>query len=513
MSKFRFLNLGRLDDRAKAAYEIAGAALSKIIKSEAVTPLINTVVDVDIPYKAKNAEAPLVVPTAPEGEQQPTHPSVVYFPDGWNGWRYWMAHTPFPFGSGDEENPHIVVSQDGITWEEPEGIVNPIFPQPTKGFYSDVDLVYHPGEDRLYLFWRYVEASWTVENILVSSSGDGINWSPKRNTLVDAKWMLSPSIVYDGDTWHMWYAGAPDIMKPIQEQEITVKYRNAKSPNGPWSEPNDTNMVGKFLRNNDIGVWHLDVNKYDGIYYMLIMSDNNDLYLATSIDGIKWSYNKMNPILRKSGVGSGKFDSSKIYRSSGWLVREGSSYRYKIWYGATDDNNRWSIGYTELPLGSSAVMRPRKSTEPALRLEGRTDQAGPVLEIDAQKGAQKAFVLSLSGKEYLVYELGKGIQLPNENDHVLVGSETGAKGRFVANAGVVYLQAGKSSSDVEATVRIARYLSTANIKSFEVFADASLFKGDIEIDNSAKGVILKSPDGSRWRVQIGNDGVLATAKL
>lgn len=500
-------------DHGRVALSVAASVSKKVAKAEAAVPFINTIVDVNIPYKAVNAAAPLAVPTSAEGGQQPTHPSVVFFQEPWRGWRYWMAHTPFPFGSGDEENPHIVVSQDGITWVEPEGIVNPIFPQPARGFYSDVDLVYHPGEDRLYLFWRYVEASWTVENILVSTSDDGVNWTPKRETLVDAKWMLSPSLVYDGETWHMWYAGAADIKKPVQDQAVTVKYRSSQSPYGPWSEPVDTNMSGKFLRNNDVGVWHLDVNKYDGIYYMLIMSDNSDLYLATSADGLQWSYNKMNPVLRKSGVGSGKFDSSKIYRSSGWLVREGSGYRYKIWYGATDDNNSWKIGYTELPLGSSSVMRPRKKSEPALRIEGRSDQEGPVLEIEALKGSQKAFVLTLNGKEYLVYELGKGFQLPNENDHVLVGSETGAKGRLVANAGVVYLQAGKSSADVEAIVRIARYLSTANIKSFEVFADTSLFKGDVELDNSAKGVILKSPDGSRWRVKVGDDGALSTTKL
>lgn len=35
--------------------------------------------------------------------------------------------------------------------------------------------------------------------------------------------------------------------------------------------------------------------------------------------------------------------------------------------------------------------------------------------------------------------------------------------------------------------------------------------GDVEITDLTKGVILKSPDGTRWRVTIGNDGALTTA--
>lgn len=36
---------------------------------------------------------------------------------------------------------------------------------------------------------------------------------------------------------------------------------------------------------------------------------------------------------------------------------------------------------------------------------------------------------------------------------------------------------------------------------------------DIEITDTTKGVIMKSPDGSRWRVTIGDDGVLQTTKI
>jgi hypothetical protein len=37
--------------------------------------------------------------------------------------------------------------------------------------------------------------------------------------------------------------------------------------------------------------------------------------------------------------------------------------------------------------------------------------------------------------------------------------------------------------------------------------------GDIEVDDSGRGVILRSPDGNRWRVRVDNAGELNTTRL
>ena len=60
------------------------------------------------------------------GKDQPTHPSIVSFDDEWNGYKYWMAYTPYPEANGEEENPCIAVSNDLYKWETPVGMVNPI---------------------------------------------------------------------------------------------------------------------------------------------------------------------------------------------------------------------------------------------------------------------------------------------------------------------------------------------------------------------------------------------------
>jgi hypothetical protein len=37
--------------------------------------------------------------------------------------------------------------------------------------------------------------------------------------------------------------------------------------------------------------------------------------------------------------------------------------------------------------------------------------------------------------------------------------------------------------------------------------------GDVEVDTIAKGVILKSPDGTRYRVTVANGGTLSVAAV
>ena len=44
------------------------------------------------------------------------HPDVVYFPNGQDGYKYWMVHTPYTNPTQGKENPSIVRSNDGVTW-------------------------------------------------------------------------------------------------------------------------------------------------------------------------------------------------------------------------------------------------------------------------------------------------------------------------------------------------------------------------------------------------------------
>jgi lipopolysaccharide export system protein LptC len=56
---------------------------------------------------------------------------------------------------------------------------------------------------------------------------------------------------------------------------------------------------------------------------------------------------------------------------------------------------------------------------------------------------------------------------------------------------------------------------TFNIETqeWEAPADTAAVDQDIEVTDFSKGVVLKSPDGSRWRVTMENDGTLTTTNL
>ena len=41
----------------------------------------------------------------------------------------------------------------------------------------------------------------------------------------------------------------------------------------------------------------------------------------------------------------------------------------------------------------------------------------------------------------------------------------------------------------------------------------AIFAGDIEVENSANGLILESPDGTRYRVTVANGGTLSVAAV
>ncbi|SCJ34689.1 Uncharacterised protein [uncultured Clostridium sp.] len=39
----------------------------------------------------------LYIETYLAGKNQPTHPNIIKFNERWNGYKYWMGYTPFPW--------------------------------------------------------------------------------------------------------------------------------------------------------------------------------------------------------------------------------------------------------------------------------------------------------------------------------------------------------------------------------------------------------------------------------
>ncbi|MBS5305928.1 discoidin domain-containing protein [Clostridium tertium] len=294
----------------------------------------------------QNAETYLNIPTY-DGLNQSTHPDVKYFKNGWNGYKYWMIMTPNRTGSSVAENPSILASNDGINWEVPAGVTNPIAPMPQVGHNCDVDMIYNEATDELWVYW--VESDDITKGwVKLIKSKDGVNWSSQQVVVDDnrAKYStLSPSIIFKDNKYYMWSVNTGNSGWNNQSNKVELR---ESSDGVNWSNPTVVNTLAQ----DGSQIWHVNVeyipskNEYWAIYPAYkngTGSDKTELYYAKSSDGVNWTTYK-NPILSKGT--SGKWDDMEIYRSC--FVYDEDTNMIKVWYGAVSQNPQiWKIGFTE----------------------------------------------------------------------------------------------------------------------------------------------------------------------
>lgn len=287
-----------------------------------------------------NSVDSLVIPTY-EGSGQAIHPDVYYNSKGWNGYKYWMAFTPYANGVDTVENPSIVVSHDGVTWVVPPGVTNPLVPRPTGlgalNYNADPDII--EGYDgKLYLF--YIDGT---TDVWVISSVDGVTWTtPVKIIDMSVQTIISPSVILDGGVYRMYYVDAA-------ENPNILKYRTAATPTGTWSAP-ITCSVSPIPSGKDI--WHINISKEKDEYHLIVTTalsgshTNNNLHFATSNNGVDFAMTS-SPIMIPSAT-TNKWDNSRIYRSSLIKVDEGHGWYYKLFYSASNTVGAWSTGVTKL---------------------------------------------------------------------------------------------------------------------------------------------------------------------
>ena len=248
----------------------------------AVDPLPDT-----IPYAMPTA-APFNVPTPTttptyDGTGHGFHPSVwdAGVGERWNGFRYWMAMTPFHGGDEDLENPCILASHDGFDWQVPPGLTNPLARRgsaPGFDYNSDTELVFLPEEGTngtLYCFWRPANrfAAPIDEAWYYATSTDGITWSAQHRA---GAWFgvepsyASPSLVRIGDTEWRAFTNAGVL--------------TSRHPSGPWSRLAPYRNVGLARRR----WWHHDVELVDGRFWAIITNGSTEVWPAVSRDGVHW---------------------------------------------------------------------------------------------------------------------------------------------------------------------------------------------------------------------------------
>lgn len=247
------------------------------------------------------------------------HPSVLYFPRGFGGHKFWMCYTPYP--GVRNENPVIVVSNDGDTWTTPAGLTNPIAPPPpAPKYYSDTELVM-VATNRMRAYWREYGAG-TTSKLMFKESTDGINWGETVVcSLTDDRDPLSPCIITTGSKYTLWLGSSTSAAGTI------TRLTSTDGINFTEPTPCVTNFDGNGF------AWHPMVWATITGYHCLAAIRNankvetawlmTDLYYGKSKDGINWVFDE-NPLVSRGEYGMKNY---RVYRSCAVMV----AGRYKLY--------------------------------------------------------------------------------------------------------------------------------------------------------------------------------------
>ena len=284
-----------------------------------------------------NAPAPLFTPTY-EGSGQAIHPDVIYIPGGFAGYVYWMAMTPYPNGNDDYENPSVLASNDGINWEVPAGITNPLAPMPPCDHNNDTDIIYNTNTNELWIYYldtrrnsicggsthrNYLKLIKITEGFVVSSPITVIDWDLNTTPLY-----LSPAVVQvDSDLFYLWYTNGSSLI-----------YRCTSTDGINWGTPQVINLGSTS--------WHLNVTyvpeKNEFWMFNHTTYGGKTLNWAISEDGMNWT-----PYINRAVVSAGAegaWDSTP-YRGS--VLYDASADELMIWYSCNSGERRTGFVSTD----------------------------------------------------------------------------------------------------------------------------------------------------------------------
>lgn len=290
------------------------------------------------PWNARNR---LAVPTS-DGSGATIHPSVVDMGTPWNGYRWWMADTPYAAADNQLENPALWASNNRTSWVVPAGVTNPLVAAPGQlvGFHSDTELVWDADASRLLLFYRlglFTGPDVTSIELRALSSTNGATWTNhgKIADLPLTGGRLSPAVVRTGaNQWRMWLWGGAQTGTTL----------TATNPLGPWSAPTSLTLNGA-----DLLGWHGDVIRVGPTYYMAYSANELDqMKVATSANGIAWTAPAVPTVVTRSTT---RWDRS-VYRPT--LCNGPESGFISVWYSAVSapSPGGHAIGFTRIPISA-----------------------------------------------------------------------------------------------------------------------------------------------------------------
>ena len=289
-------------------------------------------------FSDTEGSAVLNIETYIDGQNQPTHPSVIDLKQPWNGFRYWMSYSPYPWANGAEENPCVCASNDMLSWLTPEGLYNPIADNEESACdeLKDPHIVYNNDLDRMEVWYLGREDS-TIKSggkllLFRKVSYDGVQWSTYE-VMRDLEGYLSPSITYSEGKYQLWAIQASNT-----ERDGALLY--SESTDGKKWTPYENCTFGDADKIEK--VWHGSVSCDSKVYrftYTEIPAQSDGIYYTESIDGMHWR----NPqkVIEKAGFWKGYYRPCVI----------NSEDELFFVYGVITKENEW---YLSMSRGSDA---------------------------------------------------------------------------------------------------------------------------------------------------------------
>lgn len=272
------------------------------------------------------------------GQDQPTHPSVISFEEEWNGYKYWMAYTPYPEANGQEENPSIAASNDLYKWETPYGMVNPIADNEETGCdeLKDGHILYRGDLNRIEVWYlgrvaKNIRGDGTSLTLFRKYSYDGVSWSPYE--IMDEVQYLSPSIIWNNGKYQMWSIG-------FQTYDTAGTFVYQESVDGKnWTVPKKCS-IGEQTKG--LEVWHgtvsYDLQKEKYVFvYIPDSAVSQTIEACESEDGIHFTNHETIVENDKNTLWN------HFYRPC-LLSEEGKQH---LFYGVITDENKWYISYSK----------------------------------------------------------------------------------------------------------------------------------------------------------------------
>lgn len=304
-------------------------------------------------FSGSEGSVVLNIETYIDGKNQPTHPSVIDMGEEWNGFRYWMAYSPYPNANGAEENPCVCVSNDVIHWVTPDGLYNPIaFNEETScDELKDPHIVYNSDLDRLEV-WYLGRLDSTIKNggtlmLFRKVSSDGIHWS-EYEVIRTLDGYLSPSIAYSGRKYQLWAiqastndSGGALVYSESIDGKDWIPFVNCTFDGAPELQK----------------VWHGAVSR-DNLYRFVFVEDSGkskEVLYTESADGTTWQ--EPRTIIQKANFWTAFYRPCILYSNSNFYCIYGVITRDNEWYlsmstGTSPDGLR---GISSQELGSSEI--------------------------------------------------------------------------------------------------------------------------------------------------------------